>query len=59
MDPDAEDPVERNRATPRGTSPDRPAVGAEVTNRLRRITGAALLVATLVLVAAIVAQRVG
>lgn len=52
-----DDPVERNRATPARTTPNRPAVGAAVTNRLRRITGAALLIATLVLVAAIIAER--
>lgn len=52
-----EDPVARNRATPARTTPNRPAVGAAVTNRLRRITGAALLIATVVLVAAIIAER--
>lgn len=52
-----DDPVARNRAVPPRTTPDRTPVGAEVTNRLRRITGAALLIATLVLVAAVIAER--
>lgn len=55
----AGDPVEHDRALPPRTTPGRPAVGAAVTNRLRRITGAALLIATLVLVAAVVAERAG
>lgn len=54
-----DDPVARNRATPARTTPGRTPVGADVTNRLRRITGAALLVATLVLVAVVVAERAG
>lgn len=57
--PDEDDPVARNRATPARTSPGRTPVGADVTNRLRRVTGAVLLIATLVLVAAIVMQRAG
>lgn len=56
--PDEEDPVARNRATPARATPGRTPVGADVTNRLRRITGAVLLIATLVLVAAIVLPRV-
>lgn len=56
--PDEDDPVGRNRAAPPRASPGRAPVGADVTNRLRRITGSVLLIATLVLVAAIVLQRV-
>lgn len=56
---EADEAVARNRSTPARSTPGRTAVGADVTNRLRRITGAALLVATLVLVAAILAARAG
>lgn len=56
--PDGDDPVGRNRSTPPRATPGRNPVGADVTNRLRRITGSVLLIATLVLVAAIVLQRV-
>lgn len=54
---DDDDPVARNRAAPARTTPGRTPVGADVTNRLRRITAAALFVATLVLVAVLVAER--
>lgn len=37
--------------------PNRSPVGADVTNALRRITGAVLLIATLVLVVVVVAGR--
>lgn len=53
-----DDPVARNRATPRRQVPGRRPVGVDVTNQLRRITGAVLLVATLVLLAVLVIERV-
>lgn len=55
--PEEDDPVTRNRAAPARATPDRTPVGADVTTRLRRITGAALLIATLVLAAALVLGR--
>jgi len=54
---DEDDPVTRNRAAPARATPDRAPVGADVTTRLRRITGAALLIATLVLAAVVVVGR--
>lgn len=55
---DRDEAVDRNRSAPRRTTPDRTPVGADVTNRLRRITGAVLLVATLVLAAVVVVDAV-
>lgn len=52
-----DDPVARNRTTPARATPGRTPVGADVTNRLRRITGAVLAIATLILVAVLVVER--
>jgi hypothetical protein len=52
-----DDPVARNRAANPRTTPGRTPVGNEITNRLRRVTGAALAIATLVLVAALLLGR--
>lgn len=60
VDPeDRHDAVARNRAAPARSTPGRTPVGAEVTNRLRRLTVAVLLIATAVLVAALLAARAG
>lgn len=53
-----DDPVARNRDAPLRSTPGRTPVGANVTHQLRRITEAALLVATLILVAVLVVDRV-
>lgn len=55
--PDDGDPVARNRGAPTRTTPGRTPVGADVTQRLWRITGAILLAATLILVAVVVLGR--
>ncbi|HVL99426.1 MAG TPA: hypothetical protein VM324_09070 [Egibacteraceae bacterium] len=47
----------RDRSPPPRDHPDRSALGADLTNRLRRITAAALLAATLVLVVAVAVGR--
>lgn len=49
--------VTRDRSPPPRDHPDRSALGADLTNRLRRITAAALLAATLVLVVAVAVGR--
>lgn len=53
-DPGDDDAVARNRASPARTTPGRAPLGADVTKRLRRITGAVLLIATLVFVAVVI-----
>ncbi len=49
-----DDPVARNRATPRRRTPGRRELGADVTRRVWLVTAAALLCATAVLVAVLV-----
>lgn len=52
-----DDPVTRNRATPRRHSPGRPELGAEVTCRLRLLTLTVILLATVVLVSVLLLGR--
>lgn len=46
-----DDPVARNRSTPRRTVPGRAPLGAAVTLRVALATGAVILLATVVLLA--------
>jgi hypothetical protein len=55
--PGDNDPVARNRATPRRVVPGRPGLGEVVTRRTGRLVAASLWIATAVLVAAVILGR--
>jgi len=52
-----DDPVLRNRATPRRTVPGRAPLGGAVTARVALVTAVVVLLATAVLVVALLAAR--
>jgi len=55
--PEADDPVVRNRATPRRGNHGRPELGQGVTRGLWALTGAVLAAATLVLFVVLILGR--
>lgn len=53
MEPDADDPVERNRSADPRRTPERNQVGGNLLPKLYAATAAAIVVATIVLIVAL------